>query len=59
MFGVAQGGRGVVLTLFQGSQRAKAYVSGVDELEAMLLELIQTLSSSSEDLLAAFSIEVE
>lgn len=56
MFGVAQGGRGVVLTLFLGGDRAKTYVSTIEELEGALLECVQTLASSSEDLLVAFGL---
>lgn len=56
MFGVAQGGRGVVLTLFLGGQRAKTYVGSVEELEAALMECVETMASTSEDLLAAFGL---
>lgn len=56
MFGVAQGGRGVVLTLFLGGQRAKTYVGTVEELEAALVECVETLASPAEDLLVAFGL---
>lgn len=59
MFGVAQGGRGVVLTLFSGSQRVKAYSGSVEELEQQLLELVESLSSTSEDLLTAFGLPTD
>lgn len=59
MFGVAQGGRGVVLTLFSGSQRVKAYSASVEELEQQLRELVESLSSTSEDLLTAFGLSIE
>ena len=56
MFGVAQGGRGVVLTLFQGGQRAKTYVATVEELELALRECVETLSSTAEDLFTEFGL---
>lgn len=59
MIGVAQGGRGVVLTVFLGSQRAKTYAGSVEELESLLLEMIESLSSSSEDLYQAFGLVAE
>lgn len=59
MIGVAQGGRGVVLTVFLGSQRAKTYLGTVEEVEEALLELVQQLSSTSEDLLEEFGLKVE
>jgi hypothetical protein len=56
MVGVAQGGRGVVLTLFLGGQRAKTYLGSVEELEGALYECVDTLSSSAEDLRQVFGL---
>lgn len=59
MFGVAQGGRGLVISVFLDGERAKTYAGSAEELESILLECVDSLSSSAEDLRAEFGVSAK